>query len=666
MISSETLQKWQLFINKLAEELLSDETSEKNYDMTAEYMELIMAGDIWQLDSSEYFLFMLTVASELGGSAAELIAELQQMRGKKYTQPDISLLSEFLSYIFVYNNESTMTEVGVLLREDSVLNSFLIAPAKGNMGLFTPLMLRKGVLSFVLTGEYPIDIAAVCTDIRKPGEVSDIIAHEKEIASLHNIYDAMLDNEEKGMIFIKGEAGQGKSFMAQCMANDFGQTMIAADAKVLGSMSNTDAEYMLHCILTKCILEDALLYISFAEDIDSGFVSRLISTAQSRLQIVLGGGVMDDAIRTDGVLHIVTIKNADKKAQISFWSQMAQEAGVAYDETISLNSLVSTFDMSPERIKRAVYCARDNSERMDEDGNAIVSFALLSSEIRKICQGKFTQLAHQINSPFGWDDLKVSKMAKDKMLEAVNRVRYKSVVNDDYGFGAKLPYGQGLVVAFYGPPGTGKTMAASVMANELGLDIYRIDLSQISSKYIGESEKNLAAVFDAAKYSNAVLFFDEADALFAKRTEVSSVNDKHANAETAFLLQKMEEYSGISILATNVMNNFDPAFKRRITYMIPIEFPDEEARLILWQSVFPEGVPLDSSVCFENYAKLCELPGSGIKAAALKATYYAASKGAKVTNTDIAIAIDEEYKKLGHISILSDLLAAGNGSGAFV
>ena len=156
----------------------------------------------------------------------------------------------------------------------------------------------------------------------------------------------------------------------------------------------------------------------------------------------------------------------------------------------------------------------------------------------------------------------------------------------------------------YGPPGTGKTMAAQIMAQDIGMTLYRVDLSQLVDKYIGETEKNLSALFEAAKGSNGILFFDEADALFAKRTDVESSNDRHANSEVAFLLQQIEEYDGLSILATNAVQNFDAAFKRRMTYMISVDRPDNEERLKIWENVFPKDTPVDENVNFELYSRV--------------------------------------------------------------
>lgn len=231
----------------------------------------------------------------------------------------------------------------------------------------------------------------------------------------------------------------------------------------------------------------------------------------------------------------------------------------------------------------------------------------------------------------------------------------RSVVYEDYGFGKKMPYGRGFSVLLYGPPGTGKTMAANVLANELKLDIYRIDLSQINSKYIGETEKNLSAIFETGKHANAILFFDEADALFTKRTEVSSSNDRHSNAEIAYLLQKIEEYDGISFLATNNLNNFDAAFRRRITFIVPMNLPGAEIRQRLWEKIFPEELPKEK-IDFKNIAENGEMSGSNIKAAALQAAYRAAWEKRPVSKLDVVDAIDAEYRKNGALSIRQQLI----------
>jgi SpoVK/Ycf46/Vps4 family AAA+-type ATPase len=193
-------------------------------------------------------------------------------------------------------------------------------------------------------------------------------------------------------------------------------------------------------------------------------------------------------------------------------------------------------------------------------------------------------------------------------------------------------------------------MSAQVIANALGLPLYRINLAQVISKYIGETAKNLDAIFTEARNSNVVLFFDEADALFAKRTDVKDSNDRHANSESAYLLQKVEEYPGVSILATNLMHNFDEAFRRRINYMVNIGMPSPEQRLLLWQQMAAAGAPLGDDVDLQTLARELEFSGSVIKSASLQAAFYAAEAGGVegcIAMRDYIRAVRLELNKLG-------------------
>lgn len=255
---------------------------------------------------------------------------------------------------------------------------------------------------------------------------------------------------------------------------------------------------------------------------------------------------------------------------------------------------------------------------------------------------------------FHWDDLVVSEEARTQLRYIENRLLYRNVVGQEWGFDEKLPYGRGVCTLFFGPPGTGKTMAAQVLANELGMDLYRIDISRMVSKYIGETQKNISDLFERAKHVNAILFFDEADALFSKRLDVSDSNDRNANSEVAHLLQKLEEYEGISILATNLKNNIDNAFKRRIKYMVSFSMPDEATRLALWKKILPEKAQTDGSLNLEYFAKNFELSGSEIKEAMLHAAYMAAAEQKPIGNLHIAEAVRIAMAKYGRILTPAD------------
>lgn len=209
---------------------------------------------------------------------------------------------------------------------------------------------------------------------------------------------------------------------------------------------------------------------------------------------------------------------------------------------------------------------------------------------------------------------------------------------------------------FTGPPGTGKTMSALVMAREMDAELYRIDLSRVVSKYIGETEKNLGEIFDQAKLSGAILFFDEADALFGKRSEVKDAHDKYANMETSYLLQKMEEYDGLTILATNFAQNLDDAFTRRIQFIIKYPFPDAVQREQLWRSSVPSQLPV-IDIDYSFLAQTFELAGGPIKNIVLTAAYLAANEGTPLSMKQMIESVVQEYKKTGKL-LLKDRLGA--------
>ena len=247
-----------------------------------------------------------------------------------------------------------------------------------------------------------------------------------------------------------------------------------------------------------------------------------------------------------------------------------------------------------------------------------------------------------------WDDLVLPSDAAAQLRELCGQVEQRQKVLGDWGFGAKLVFGRGVAALFSGPSGTGKTMAAGVVARQLGRELFRVDLSQVVSKYIGETEKNLGRVFDAAADISAVLFFDEADALFGKRSEVKDAHDRHANVEVGYLLQKMEEYEGLAILATNLRRNLDPAFFRRLNVVIEFPFPDEAQRLDLWRRMFPPQAPLASDVNFALLARELRLSGGHLRNIALAAASLAAAAGTPVGRDQILLAARREHEKLGH------------------
>lgn len=237
-----------------------------------------------------------------------------------------------------------------------------------------------------------------------------------------------------------------------------------------------------------------------------------------------------------------------------------------------------------------------------------------------------------------------------------DRAQHQTKVLSEWGFDNHFSMGKGINALFTGVPGTGKTMAAEAIAHELQLDLYKIDLSQIVSKYIGETEKNLDRIFTAAATSNAILLFDEADAIFGKRSEVKDARDRYANIEIGYLLQKMEKYEGIAILTTNLANNIDDAFTRRLSFIIGFPFPKEAERYQIWQKIFPASTPRSAELDLEFMARRFEIAGGNIRNIALAAAFLAAAEKADdVTMSHLLRATRREYQKIGKIILDEDL-----------
>ncbi len=285
----------------------------------------------------------------------------------------------------------------------------------------------------------------------------------------------------------------------------------------------------------------------------------------------------------------------------------------------SLEGVASQYRLSAQTILSTgaeISSAISASDKPDE---------LLWRVCRTLGRRQLDDLAQRVEPVSRWEDLILPEHQKVILSQIVSHVRNRLKVCDEWGFASKSARGMGLSTLFSGESGTGKTMAAEVLANELHLDLYRIDLSSVVSKYIGETEKNLRKVFDAAEDSGVILLFDEADALFGKRSEVKDSHDRYANIEVSYLLQRMEAYTGLAILTTNLKTSLDTAFQRRLRFVVQFTFPDTEQREAIWRSVFPGATPTQGL----DYRKLAQLQvvGGNIRNIALNAAFLAADSG---------------------------------------
>jgi len=309
--------------------------------------------------------------------------------------------------------------------------------------------------------------------------------------------------------------------------------------------------------------------------------------------------------------------------------------------------LASQFRLTPGQIRDAVGFVVNR--RSMSDGQEEITLADLYTACRNQSNQKLEELATKIEPRYSWKDIVLPEDKIAQLKEICNQVNNRYRVFGEWGFDQKLSYGKGLSVLFSGPPGTGKTMAAEVIAHELQLDLYKIDLSGVVSKYIGETEKNLSKIFHEAETGNAILFFDEADALFGKRTAVSDAHDRYANIETSYLLQKMEEYEGMVILATNLRENMDEAFTRRIRFIVEFPFPDAASRLEIWKTHFPSEAPVSEGIYYEALSKHFQIAGGNIKNVVLNAAFLAAEDGGVIGMEQILHGAKREYEKIGKL-----------------
>ncbi|MFD6286818.1 ATP-binding protein [Streptomyces sp. NPDC060205] len=334
----------------------------------------------------------------------------------------------------------------------------------------------------------------------------------------------------------------------------------------------------------------------------------------------------------------VTVPRLDDEEQLGLWSGAFEDvAGIGEGE---LRSLVAQFQLPPHVVRSAADAVRRELPAEDAPDPALLAWRAGLNEARI----GMDELGRRIEPDAGWNDLVLHERQTGVLREIVAHVRQRATVHQEWGFAATLRRGLGVTALFAGGSGTGKTLAAEVMARELGLDLFVIDLSQVVSKYIGETEKNLRRVFDAAERGGALLLFDEADALFGKRSEVKDSHDRYANLEVSYLLMRMEAYRGLAILTTNMKKALDTAFLRRIRFVVDFPFPAEHERAEIWRRVLPPQTPV-KGIEPELLAQLT-VAGGSIRNIALSGAFLAAEEGDRLQMRHMLAAARTEYLKL--------------------
>jgi AAA+ superfamily predicted ATPase len=443
-------------------------------------------------------------------------------------------------------------------------------------------------------------------------------------------------------IFIGGY-GVGKLEAARLVAQADGRSLLTIDLARL-AQTEMGLENGLRLALRDGRLYQAALYFKQTDAVlnDGRFPAHLLAPLLDYPHPVITAGEAIWQPRRAGQrpVFIVPFDRPDYARREHLWhAALGDETGV------DIRPLANQFRFTPGQIEDAAATARDFAQCRGQP----LSLADCFAASRAHSNQKLAALAAKIQPRYTWNDIILPSDTLAQLQEMVNTVRQRPIVYGDWGFDRKVALGKGLNALFAGESGTGKTMAADVMAHELGLDLYKIDLSTLVSKYIGETEKNLDRIFTEAATSNAILFFDEADAIFGKRSEVKDSHDRYANIEISYLLQRMEAFDGVVILATNLRANLDEAFTRRLHFVVEFPFPEVADRKHIWQVNFPPETPVDKAVDFGLLAQQFRLTGGNIRNIIMAAAFLAAEAEQSVGMTHLLHAARREYQKLGRL-----------------
>ncbi|MCA0457964.1 MAG: ATP-binding protein [Chloroflexi bacterium] len=455
---------------------------------------------------------------------------------------------------------------------------------------------------------------------------------------------------ESPLVYLYGNAEHGQLEMALALCAPQQLTLVQVDMTALVA-KDMPIEETWRLALREAYLNRAVLYIDHWESALNettrmpapALWQSLLEYPQTVFMAAQDEWEPRDLNRSRRMLRL-GFSLPDYRERYNTWEEAVNRYPTAL-QVADIEETSAKFIFTRSQIIRAVNTAVDLAQSRGE----LAVKADLYAGAQAHANLQLGSLARRIVPRFGWDDLILPPEQLQQLREMSDRLRYSHVVQDDWGYSEAMPNSAGISALFAGDSGTGKTLSAEVIAKDLGLVMYKIDLSAVVSKYIGETEKNLNTIFTAAQSSNAILFFDEADALFGKRSEVKDARDRYANIEIAYLLQQIEAYDGVVIMATNFRQNLDDAFTRRLDFLIDFPFPDAEYRKRLWEAHFPPRTPMAEDVNFKTISERYRLAGGNIRNVALAAAYLAAANGQVVTQEHIRSAIRRENQKMGRL-----------------
>lgn len=622
------------------------------------FLPLIHLARCFHLSEFEQQALVICLAPQIDARYEKLYAYLQNDLTKKL--PSIDLILDLL-----YQDPEDRLRYLTYFHPSLPLRHFHLVESveneSGTSAAQRSLRANWRIIHYVL-GNQAVDERLI-GDLRffPPLDWQKVVIPEALKNRLQVLFQLAVENPsgQRPIIYLHGRSGVGKKTLARALCGDVELMMLVVNLQRLVASPET-LQAKVRLVLREGLLQPAAIFFDHVERLEtlkdeyaSLFDDLIQEIADMGWITFLGSeNPLPSALLELSAICPVEIPRPGHEAQNALW-KVHLDGELLQSEMPSFDRLTASFDLTGGQIALAVRRARQSALARDpEQGEVNLADLMANSRIES--QPRLTALARKIEPQYCWRDLVLPDEQMQQLCELSNQVKHRSAVMVDWGFANKLSLGRGLNALFAGPSGTGKTMAAEVIANDLGLDLYKIDLSAVVSKYIGETEKNLSRVFTEAEHSNAILFFDEADALFGKRSEVKDAHDRYANIEIAYLLQKMEEYEGITILATNLRKNIDEAFTRRIRFIIEFPLPEEEYRRRIWQGIWPQGTPLAPEVDLGFMSRQFKFAGGNIRNIALTAAFYAADNGKAVGMKHLILATKREYQKMAKLCMKSE------------
>ncbi len=445
--------------------------------------------------------------------------------------------------------------------------------------------------------------------------------------------------KKSGFTIVTGLVGTGRRSLLQAVAREDGRDMLVINARQV-STDKATADRQARIFSRECRLLDRLPLIQNLDALEAGDnVPDRVGVFEAALKMsVYATASQTVARRWAEPVRKIELKALNGLQRAELWQQALPQASAGDADLLS-----TLYPLAPAMIASVGRAA------MEAAGEEPLHPRHISTGIRAVLDDRMAGLAKRVTITQEWKDLVLPDDQTLAVVELLARIRARRRVYEDWGFADKIGKGLGVTALFSGPPGTGKTMCAGLIAKDLGTEIYQVEMSKIVSKWVGETEKNLAALFDAAEAGHAVLLFDEADSLFGKRTAVTSSNDRYANQETNFLLQRLESFAGICILTTNHEPAIDEAFRRRLAIHLRFPLPDEDERERLWQAMMPDRAPVEEMLELELLAKKFVMGGGNIRNAVLRAAFLAADANERIGSYHLRQAAQLEYEAMGKL-----------------